>query len=125
MDVSRLFIYYNGQRMSQKRRTVRDLGVEQRYIALGLRKFGVCDEEYWPYEERYLNKKPSNEAYRQAKQYTAVALCVSIDILAIETCLHNQIPVPIDIILDGATEQSIKANGGYLVMHHLNDRFID
>ncbi|CAF1471711.1 unnamed protein product [Adineta ricciae] len=113
INLSRLFIYYNGQRKEQQTRHVQDLGVHQRNIALSMRKHGICEEEFWPYRMRLLNKQPSVAAYRQANKYTVNLLSVPVTIEAIETCLHNQIPVPIDIIMDDETEQIIKTNHGF------------
>jgi hypothetical protein len=50
IDVSRLFIYYNGQIIDQKRRRVRDYGVPQEAVASGLRKYGVYEEDLWSYK---------------------------------------------------------------------------
>ncbi|UJR17877.1 hypothetical protein I4U23_004776 [Adineta vaga] len=44
--------------------------------------------------------QPSRNAYEEANRYTVILLRVPTDILAIETCLHNRISVPIDIILE-------------------------
>ncbi|UJR16673.1 hypothetical protein I4U23_003573 [Adineta vaga] len=123
--LSRLFLYYNGQRKEQQTRHVQDLGVHQRSVALSMRKYGLCEEEFWPYRRRLLNKQPSSTAYRQASKYTVVLLSVPITIEAIETCLHNQIPVPIDIIMDDETEQIIQTNNGFLKMGKLKNSIID
>ncbi|UJR18050.1 hypothetical protein I4U23_004951 [Adineta vaga] len=125
IDVSRLFINYNGQIRTQYGFKMKDLGVNQRDIALSIRNYGVCEEYRWPYSKRFLNHQPSHDAYEEAMNSTVILLRVPIDILAIETCLHNGIPVPIDIILDNDTAINIQMNNGFLVEHLLHDRFID
>ncbi|CAF1417363.1 unnamed protein product [Adineta steineri] len=125
IDVSRLFMHYNARKRFQRTGRMSDTGVDQRDMALSLRKYGVCDETYWPYSARLVNVKPSSFAYKQAQKYTVVLLRVPVSIEAIETCLHYQIPVPLDMVLDEDTERNIKSNKNYLNMHQLNDHFID
>ncbi|CAF1355945.1 unnamed protein product [Rotaria magnacalcarata] len=103
IDISRLFIYYNGQIIGQKTHNVRDDGVYQRDIALGLRKYGLCQENTWRYEVYNLNKEPST----------------------IEICLHNQIPVLIDIILIDQARRNIQINPGYLSVPSENNALIN
>ncbi|UJR17890.1 hypothetical protein I4U23_004789 [Adineta vaga] len=125
IDVSRLFINFNGQIRTQYGRLITDLGVNQRDIALGIREYGVCKETSWPYKENFLNVMPSRNAYEEANRYTVILLRVPIDILAIEICLQNGVPVPIDIILDDDTSNNIIMNNGYLVIRQLNDQSIN
>ncbi|UJR16688.1 hypothetical protein I4U23_003588 [Adineta vaga] len=124
-ELSRLFIYFNGQRHEQRTRHVGDYGAHQESIARTIRRYGICDEIFWPYRKHLLNKEPSAVAYREARKYTAVVFCVPFTIKAIETCLHHQIPVPINMIMDEETEQIIKANEGFLNIQQLNDNTID
>ncbi|CAF1468141.1 unnamed protein product [Adineta ricciae] len=123
--LSHLFIYFNGRMKEQHTRHVRDLGVFQRSVALGIREYGACEEEFWSSRWHSLREQPHRTAYQQARKYTAVLLRVPITIEAIETCLHNQIPVPIDIIMDDETVQIITTNNGFLDVRRLNDNTID
>ncbi|CAF1355652.1 unnamed protein product [Adineta steineri] len=121
-NVSRLFIYYNGQMIQQRTLEVEDRGVFPQNIALGLRKYGVCEEKYWPYEKHLLNELPPDSVYERASRYTVIPLHMICDINTIETCLHNQLPVLIGIKL---IQQNIQHNGGYLeVPTNLNDPLI-
>ena len=123
-EVSRLFMYYNGRMMSKTSPT-RDIGVFARDVVLSLRKYGVCEESLWPYDRNLLHRKPSRAAYEQASRFTVVAIQIPPDIKSIETCLHNQIPVLVDVILfDGAGTQ-VQANRGVLPMPNLNNRRIN
>jgi C1A family cysteine protease len=72
-----------------------------------------------------LNVEPSSDAYRKASRYTVVPLRIPFTIKAIETCLHNQIPVLIDVKLVNQTGTFIKANHGYLTLPNLNNSIID
>ena len=124
-EASRLFMYYNGQIISQRTRRVQDTGVNVRDIILGLRKYGVCEERLWPYEPHLLNVEPSQEAYDQASRYTVVPIRIPPDIKSIETCLHNQIPVLVDVVLLSEAGKKVRANQGYLPMPNLNTGSLD
>ncbi|CAF3498519.1 unnamed protein product [Rotaria socialis] len=125
IDISRLFIYYNGQIIGQKTHNVRDDGVYQRDIALGLRKYGLCQEKTWRYEVYNLNKEPSSKAYLEASRWTVIPLRILFHIKAIEICLHNQIPVLIDIKLIDQTRRNTQINLGYLSVPSENNVLID
>ncbi|CAF1144487.1 unnamed protein product [Adineta ricciae] len=120
VKVSRLFIYYNAQMIEQKSREVDDNGVLPMNTALGLRKYGVCEESYWPYQNHLLNQMPSDSAYKRASRYTVVPVHTTIDINAIEVCLHNQLPVLVGIRLADESIREVERNGGYLRVPDLN-----
>ncbi|UJR07139.1 hypothetical protein I4U23_011427 [Adineta vaga] len=125
VDVSRLFINYNGQIRSQYGYKMKDLGVSQRDIALGIRDHGVVEEYRWPYSMQFLNRQPPHDAYEEAMNNTVILLRVPIDIFAIEKCLNHGTVVPIDIVLDNDTATNIQMNNGFLVEHLLDDGYID
>ncbi|UJR19855.1 hypothetical protein I4U23_022988 [Adineta vaga] len=124
IEVSRLFIHYNAQIIEQRTFGVEDIGVNPRNITLSLRKYGVCEEKYWPYEKHLLNKMPSDLAYERASRYTVIPLHMTLDINSIETCLHNQLPVLIGVRIIRSAEQSIQRNGGYLEVPDLDNALI-
>ena len=116
IDVSRLFIYYNGQMIDQRSFEVTDDGASKQSTVLGMRKFGICEEYLWPYEENLLNKKPSKEAYDAASRVTVIPLKLPRNLAAMKTCLANQVPFLIGIkLLDSATSEARK-NNGYISM---------
>lgn len=118
-------MYYNGQIISQRTRNVHDLGVNTRDIILGIRKYGICEEHIWPYQLDLLNTEPSKRAYDKAIHYTVVPIRIPADIKSIETCLHHQIPVLVDIVLLPNAGTAIYDNYGYLPMPNLNTASID
>jgi hypothetical protein len=124
IDVSRLFIYYNAQIIGQRTLSVTDEGANQKEIALGLRKYGVCEENTWSYEHRLLNKEPSAKAYEEASKYTVVPLRIRFDVQSILTCLHNQIPVIVDIKLINHVGRQVRENQGFLTIPDLDNTFI-
>ena len=113
-NVSRLFIYYNGRLIDQRSLKVTDDGASKQNTVLGMRKFGICEEYLWPYDERLLNKEPPPHVYEAASRYTVIPLKIPRNIPAMKTCLANQVPFLIGIkLLDSATSQA-KRNGGYI-----------
>ena len=119
-DVSRLFIFYNGQILAEKSHQVHHWGVNQKHILLGMRKYGVCREDLWSYSRRLLNIEPSKEVYDRASYYTVVPLHLPCTIEAIEKCLHHKIPVPINIIIFDHAGTAVQANDGILRVPNLN-----
>ncbi|UJR24296.1 hypothetical protein I4U23_027263 [Adineta vaga] len=124
INVSRLFIYYNSQIMYLRTLEVEDIGVYQMNVALSLRKYGICEEKYWPYKKTLLNKIPSNLAYERANHYTVIPFYIPFNVNAIEMCLNNQLPVAIGIRLNNDVKTNMKYNRGYLQVPHLNNSFM-
>jgi hypothetical protein len=121
IDVSRLFIYYNGRMIQHRSLFVTDGGASKRCIALGLRKFGVCLEHLWPYYHPYINKRPPPDVYAAASAITVVPLKVPRNLPAMKTCLANEIPFIIGIRLTEDASDEAKENNGYIVTPHPND----
>ncbi|CAF1417836.1 unnamed protein product [Adineta ricciae] len=125
IDVSRLFIYFNGRRMSERTGLITDQGVVQRAVALGLQKYGCCLEKTWPYVPENVNVKPSDKAFAEAREWTVVPLRIPCTIQAIETCLHNQLPVIMDIILLEEAGIAFHPNGRNSRMPNVRTGLID
>ena len=119
-DVSRLFIFYNGQILSEQNHRVHHDGVYPKHILQGMRKYGLCREEFWRYSRGLLNTEPSKEVYQRASYYTVVPLHLPCTIEAIETCLYHKIPVPINITIYEHAGTAIQANSGVLRPPNLN-----
>ena len=68
-DVSRLFIYYNARKYHDCEDE--DSGTFEETAVMSLEEYGVCAESTWPYKDtmKALTKKPSKEAYKEAKQF--------------------------------------------------------
>jgi len=116
MDVSRLFIYYNGQMIDQRSLEVTDDGASKQNTVLGMRKFGICEERIWPYDERLLNKEPPPHVYDAASRVTVIPLKVPRNLVAMKTCLANQVPFLIGIKLLSSATSEAKRNNGYITM---------
>ena len=102
--------------IDQRSFEVTDDGASKQNTVLGMRKFGICEEYLWPYEERNLNVKPPRAAYDAASQVTVIPLKLPRNLVAMKTCLANQVPFLIGIkLLDSATSE-VKKNRGYVNM---------
>ncbi|UJR12129.1 hypothetical protein I4U23_016306 [Adineta vaga] len=124
ITVSRLFIYYNSQIMYFRTLEVEDIGAHRMNVALSLRKYGVCEEKYWPYQKYLLNKMPSDLAYEQASHYAVTPFYIPINVNAIEMCLNNKLPVVIGIRLTNDAARNMKYNGGYLQVPDINNSLV-
>lgn len=121
VNVSRLFIYYNGRMIQQQSFEVTDGGASKRTIALGLRKFGVCAEFVWPYERAYLDERPPAHVYDAARQISVEVLSIPRDLRAMKTCLTNEVPFLIGIRLLPQATNEAKYNQGFVSMPNPHD----
>ena len=66
-DVSRLFVYYNAR--EEMGTVAEDSGATLRVCIEVLQKKGACAEATWQYDEKKFLKRPTQEAYQEAKQF--------------------------------------------------------
>lgn len=102
--------------IDQRTLDVTDDGASKQNTVLGMRKFGICEEKIWPYDPDLLNKEPPPEVYEAASRYTVIPLKVPRNLVAMKTCLANQIPFLIGIKLLKTATDEVKKNRGYLSM---------
>jgi hypothetical protein len=67
-DVSRMFIYYNARTLEDDSR-VEDEGSFICDAIEGLKQYGACSEESWPFDEESVNEEPDEDAYEEASQF--------------------------------------------------------
>lgn len=65
-DVSRMFIYYNARELEGD--DIEDEGTAIHDAVAGLKRFGVCAERTWPFDEHRVNAKPHANAYDEADE---------------------------------------------------------
>jgi C1A family cysteine protease len=66
IELSEMFVYYNSRTFDN---TVDvDIGATIKNGLKGLKTYGVCKEELWPYDIEKFTVKPSEEAYAEALQ---------------------------------------------------------
>ncbi len=64
LDVSRMFIYFNARKLESD--AIADEGSAIADSVEGLKKFGVCPEDTWPFDPKHVNKHPPHHAYDEA-----------------------------------------------------------
>jgi C1A family cysteine protease len=95
VDLSRLFIYYNGRLFDD---TIKeDSGM---YIRDGLKsasRYGICSEKLWPYVEENFDKQPSPECYVDASQRIIARYEVLYTLRDMLEVLNNDRPIVVGI----------------------------
>ena len=61
-DNSRLFLYYNSQLYDKN--TDQNICVSFRDVFKAMKKYGVCTEALWPYDEKKFSQKPLSSCYQ-------------------------------------------------------------
>lgn len=93
IDVSRLFIYYNGRYLDKPSATLTDRGCTIAKGVEGLTTYGCCKEELFPYEKEYVNQQPFRHCYLDAATRRAkYTMSVSIDLHEMKGCLAEGFP---------------------------------
>ena len=62
-DSSRLFLYYNSRLYDET--TDRNTGVSVRHAFKSMKKYGLCTEASWPYDEQNFSVEPSSSCYQE------------------------------------------------------------
>lgn len=91
VHLSRLFVYYNTR--LEHGNIEKDDGMFLRDGMKSLSKYGVCNEELWPYDINKFNLIPSEEAYKDAKKRKIVKYQKLISIYYITEVLNYNKPV--------------------------------
>ncbi|CAF1651549.1 unnamed protein product [Adineta ricciae] len=121
IDVSRLFIYYNGREKEQPSEAITDSGCSMTSAIEALEQFGTCLESIWPYDVSRVNTRPNNEAYQAAKPHTiSEALQVSIDLHEMKSCLAQGFPFVFGLRLFTSFDKAAKT--GAVPMPSASDR---
>jgi C1A family cysteine protease len=100
---------------------VTDNGTSLESTAIGLQIFGVCEEYIWSYHSENINQQQPVYVYGQASKMTVVPLKLARNLIAMKTCLANEIPFIIAIRLMPQASDEVRDNNGYLLMPNLND----
>lgn len=91
---SSLFIYYNARTLDNTYKyDMKDNGTTIDAAIKGLERFGCCTEEMFPYEKRFLSRKPLPKCYTEATKYRIKEVCrVLVDINEMKACLAEGFP---------------------------------
>ena len=81
--------------------------------ALG--KYGTCVESVWPYYIKRVNKRPSKQAFHEAKHHKIIeAFRVDVNLSEMKSCLAQGFPFAFGLRLYKSFDQA--ANGGVVPM---------
>ncbi|CAF1176105.1 unnamed protein product [Rotaria magnacalcarata] len=109
IDVSRLFIYYNGRVKRTHLPIVTDSGCSMTNAIEALEEFGTCLESTWPYDIASVNKIPNLHAFKQGlKHKIHQALHVKIDLNEMKSCLAQGFPFAFGLRLYVSFDQAAK-----------------
>ena len=90
-DSSRLFLYYNSRLYDGT--TDQNVGVSFRDVFKAMKKYGVCTESLWPYDERKFSKKPLSNCYKKGLGNSIVKYTrLEQDIDQFRACLKADYP---------------------------------
>ena len=67
VDLSRLFVYYNARRLSDREQV--DSGTSMQHVMASILAFGACSEADWPYDAARWSMKPPENCYRRTMQF--------------------------------------------------------
>lgn len=95
-DVSRLFIYYNARYIGveEDASAIEDEGCMVRDAIEGLKQYGACSEETYPFNMKKVNKEPHAEAYEEAANFLVEDIVlVPTTLEAWKSCLAEGNPI--------------------------------
>ena len=117
VDVSRLFIYYNGRcEDGLQEYNMKDEGTQIRSAIRALAKYGCCKEKSFPYYAPYANQKPPSQCYLEASNYRIkTAMEIRADLSEMKACLAEGYPFAFGLRLFQSFAQAGN-NGGRVPM---------
>lgn len=93
-DVSRMFIYYNARYCEEDREEIEDDGTYISSAIDGIKEYGACAEETWPFDLDAVDDEPPSEAYDEAWSFgISGAEAVPTDLTAWKTALAEGNPI--------------------------------
>ena len=109
-DVSRLFIYFNARwrngDQSKDEGSVIQLAME------GLKEFGACSEDHWPFSKPLLLKKPNGDAYKAADKVKIKEMNrVPLELTAWKQALASGYPIVFGCLLFDSFDDCNKRGG--------------
>ncbi|CAF2260867.1 unnamed protein product [Rotaria magnacalcarata] len=121
IDLSCLFLNYNGRLVSSIALASLDIGSSVKDTAIGLAQFGICEEVIWRCNRRNLNRRPSGEAYARASQLAVIVRRVPPILADMKICLAKGIPFVASIILLESALYEAQERNGYISIPDSND----
>lgn len=120
---SRLFIYYNERAMQAE--VDSDAGAQIRDGIKSVSKLGGCQEEIWPYLEKRLKIKPSDQCYRLALKYKALEYQrLGHDLIQLKSCLASGFPFVFGIKVYSSFEGARVRRTGHLEIPERSEKLV-
>ncbi len=120
---SRLFLYYNERLLTNE--TDIDSGGYLKDGIFCLKKYGICDEKYWPYIIDNVFKEPSKIAYEQAKNnYVIEGIPITNNIKTIKYWLNKNEPIALGLAIYSNFTNFSSARSGKIGLPNDDDTFI-
>jgi C1A family cysteine protease len=109
-DVSRMFIYYNARYLdTDNDEEIEDNGSYIQKAIEGLKEYGACAEESYPFELDTINEEPHQEAYDEGANFLVEdTQFVQTDLSIWKSCLANGNPIVFAIQLYQSFEKQSK-----------------
>ncbi len=107
IDVSRLFIYYNGRVIDNQSEPLTDSGCTMTSAIEALEQFGTCLESLWPYDISQVNTRPNDQSYQEAQSHKITeAFQVNINLYEMKSCLAQGFPFAFGLKLYSSFDQA-------------------
>lgn len=110
-DVSRLFIYYNARYIESEEdeSAIEDEGCLVQDAIEGLKQYGACSEDTYPYNIKKVNKEPHAEAYEEAANFVVEDMVhIPLKLDAWKSCLAEGYPIIFGISLFASFDKQRK-----------------
>ncbi|CAF1309140.1 unnamed protein product [Rotaria sordida] len=122
MDVSRLFIYYNGRKKDEPGiATVEDSGCSITGAIAGLKEYGCCKEDKFPYDITKINDRPPSYCYSDAVNYRITdGMRLNVDLYEMKACLAQGYPFAFGLATYPSFVEA-ETNGGIVPMPTPNE----
>jgi hypothetical protein len=120
--VSRLFIYYHGRiKDGAQDNSLTDRGCSINGAIEGLKEFGCCREDMFPYEVSRVNAKPPPNCFSDAISYRITdGMGISSDLNEMKACLAENYPFAFGLVTFVSFSEA-ETNGGRVPMPGPNE----
>ncbi|CAF4621728.1 unnamed protein product [Rotaria socialis] len=122
IDVSRLFIYYNGRvRDAVDEGIIEDSGCSIAGAIEGLKEYGCCKEDWFPYDIRKVNQRPPKNCYDDAIHFRIThGLVLKPNLQEMKVCLAQGYPFVFGL-KTFKSFSTAETNGGLVPMPEPNE----
>lgn len=115
VNLSPLFVYYNGRKLSGMEE--RDSGLMSHHATAAVMAYGACEEKVWPYKVEKLTAEPPRSCYLDATRFEAIQYARLASAEESKVSLSEGVPVVFGFDMprayyDSAATSGVMANVG-------------